>query len=301
MKGKNTKFTMTGTRKDLDDAYQYAIDELYFPVLKQEALIVKSGRLPNKEECVVDHARDMITEFPNVGEYIIPECPRWELPYLLYEFVFHNEDAESELNNNPLPSQGRYFEGDDWTEVDQVPDAPNYMIIDPAFGSSSSASKTAIIVFSVGQGKMTTIDAFVGRLGLTEKADMIVDFHNRHNPFQTLIEDNFRQMTTRYSQDHPLMRLRGLSMIDNFENKRARIEALKFPYRKREMQILASCPYKIEIKAEYLTYQRDDSDAMVRIKYNALDTLSMGYLRLKHFMGGASLRKLKIGTIGRRF
>lgn len=300
MKGRNTKFTMTGTRKDLMDAYQYAMDKLYFPVLKQVALQIVSGRLPNIDECEVDHERDMITKFPDVGKYIIQDCPRWELPYLLYEFLFHYEDAESELNNNPLPAMGRYFNGDDWIEVDKLPDAPNYMIVDPAFGQSNTSSKTAIIVVSVGAGKMTMIDAFIGRLGRTDKADMIVDFHQRHHPFQTLIEDNFRQITSRYDQNHALMKLRGLSMIDNFENKRDRIEALKFSFRKHEIQIYNNCPFKSEIKAEYLSYKQDDSDAVVKVRYNALDSLSMGYLRLKHFMATV-IQKMRIGSIGRRW
>ncbi len=301
MLGKNTKFTVTGTRKDIDDEYQFIIDKLYFPVLKQELLIVKEGRLPSRAEVIADHDKRRITYYPtDLGVYELTSCPRWTMDYAMYEFLFHTEIAEAELNNNPLPSQGRFFEGDDWVEVEEMPNGLNYILIDPAFGESKLSSKTAIIAICIGEKKSTIIDAFIGRLGLNEKADMIVDFHGRHRPVQTLMEDNVRQMTSRYAPDHQLMKLRGLRMIHSIGEKRGRIESIKFSFSKREQQILDSCPFKIEIKAEYLTYSKDDSDAVVRVKYNALDAISMGYIEFKHLLSGNS-NKSKIGTSGRRY
>lgn len=300
MKKRDTKITITGTRKDPDDWYQYVENEHYFNLVKWEALTLVSGRYPTIEECGIDHENEVITSYPNVGEYSFYNCPEWPLDKLLYEYLFHYDDFEAEMQNNPMPSQGRFFSGDDWVEVEKKQDGTNYMIVDPAKGESSSASKTAIIMMCVGNGKITIIDAYIGKLGIDDKADMIVDFHVRHRPSQTYIEDNFRQVTQQYSLDHPVLNLRGLSMIDNFDKKRHRIEAIKFPYRKREFQILTSCPFKGEIKGEYLTYSQQDSDAKVKTKYNALDAMSMGYLRLKHFLTRKAT-KITMGTHGNRF
>jgi len=301
MKKKNTKVTLTGTRKDIDDFYYYIETEHHFEVRKWEALTLVSGRYPTIDECEIDHENEIVVSYPDVGVYKTQGCPEWSLEALLYMYLFHYEDFEAEMQNNPLPDKGNFFSGADWIEVVEPPKTGgNYIIVDPAFGSSESASKTSIINLFISETDITITDAFVGRLGLDEKADMIVDFHSRHNPYQTLIEDNFRQITTRYAPDHPLMKLRGLSLIENFDNKRHRIEALGFPIKRHQIKILASCPYKNDIKAEWLSYRKDVSDAIIRVAYNVLDTLSMGYLRLNHLMSTSS-HKIKLRSIGRRF
>ena len=283
-----------------DDFYEYLEVEKKYPIFKLQALnLAENVSMPAEADCTLNHETRMVETYPDI-DYGILDCPDHPIQKLLYDYFDDPEGFEAEMQNKPIPSMGRAFDADDWIEVDEIPDGINYELVDPAFGQSTSSSKTAILMLCISPRNITIIDMFIGRLGLTDKADMVADFHRRHRPFQTLMEDNFRQITTRYEPDHPMMRLRGLSMVESFDNKRHRIEALKFPYRKKTIQILRSCAFKQNLKAEYLSYSKYDGDRIIRTKYNGLDALSMGYLKLKHFMR-SSVSKTKIGAFGRRF
>ncbi|MCH8905461.1 MAG: hypothetical protein IH840_00100 [Candidatus Heimdallarchaeota archaeon] len=301
MRKQGTKITITGTRKDPFDFYQFAGSIHHFPITKWLAMELVSGRYPTISECTVDHILEKVTDWPqDIGVYKVYKCPEWPLESLLYMYLFHYEDYEAELNNNPLPSKGRFFDGDDFIEFDDLTETGlNYMLVDPAFGLTNYASKTAIMMVNITQGHFDIIDAYIGRLGLDAKADMIVDFHARHRPAQTIIEDNFRQITTRYAPDHSLMKLRGLTLIEQFDPKRQRIEAMKFSFRKREIRIHKDCPFKAEINGEYLSYSQEDSEQIIKTRYNALDALAMGYLRFKHFLINVPY-KLRVGAYSNR-
>lgn len=290
--GRNTKKTATGTRKDPTDFYHHLEENHYWPKLVQEAFVINSGRLPNLNEISVNHEYAIVTDWPHaVGTYSILGCPEYPLERLLYEFIFHPDAAEAELNNNPLPRSGNYFNIDQWVE-DELPEkwhlSPKYIVVDPAFGGSSTSSKTAIIVLMIHQGRMWIIDMYVGRASLTQKQEYIVHYAKHYNPKQILIEDNFGQISTRYEQKSQLMQLRGLYLYEAANDKKERIGALDFPYLKHEIVVYINCAMKQELKTEFLKFSMEDSPTVIRQQYNALDALSSGYERLKHYLGGTS-------------
>lgn len=282
MAGLNTKLTGTGTRKDLQDFYGWLVDEFHFPLYLQEGLTVESGRMPTIDEIVVDHEREVVVDYPAVGVYRTLGCPNFPLERLLYEFIYHTEDAEAELNNNPLPSKGAYFDGANWIESELPQEYFNtYIVCDPAFGGTSTSSKTAILVLGIYKGKLWIVDAFIGRADFDEKEEIIIQFWTTYSPLQTWIEDNFNQMSRSFSKNSRLTNLQGLHLIQSTNDKKERIGAMNFPYKTNDIVIATSCPFKMDLKAEYLTFSLDDTPSVIRSRYNGLDALSIAYLKLR--------------------
>lgn len=301
MRGLKTKFTMTGTRKDIDDAYDYAMKKHHFPVFHLKSMEIVSGRIPNLDEVVVDHEREVLTEWEDVGVYKILNCPEFPIERLLYEFIFHYESAEAELNNNPLPLKGAYFDGDHWDEIeDPIEFYPKYIQVDPGFGTSDSASESAILVLGIHRYSILVVTSVIDRLDTPEKANEVIELHSTYDPLQTLVEDSFKQMSTRYDVDHRLLQLKGLRMFEQKKvEKNQRIAAMKSAFRRGEIKFLSTCNNLTKIKQEYLTF-----DIHKKGDWNALDALSTGYemlhpfMRKPHRMEG---QKVKIGSRGGRW
>lgn len=297
--GVDTKLSAVGTRKSIDDIYGWFVKEYRFPLVLHEALIVESGRLPTIDEIQVDHERELILEWEPVGVYRSLDCPNFPMGRLLYEFIFHPVDASAELNNNPLPYTGAYFDGDEWIEEDldemtevmrgssQNPGLPfnTYIFVDPAFGGSRTSSKTGILVFAIIQKRLWIIDAYLGQPDFDQKEELIIDFWTTYAPLQTWIEDNFNQMSRSFSQSSRLTRLPGLHLLQSTTDKKERIASLKFPYSKKEIVVSSTIPFKLELKSEYLSFAMDDTPLITRTRYNLLDTLSMAYLKLRPHIG----------------
>lgn len=287
IRGLDTKETGTATRKDVDDLYGWLEEDFHWNVKLMPAFEVVSGRLPTVDEIEVDHQRRIVLDYPrDVGVYKTLDCPNFPIERLLYDFIFHPEDAEAELNNNPLPSSGAYFDADHWISEQLTKESYNtYIMVDPAFGSSSGSSKTAILVLAIISGELWVIDGMIERLDLDAKEEHIIDYYTEYAPLKIWVEDNFNQMSRSFSKKSRLEHLPGLSLLQTSTDKRERIEALKFPFRKNDIVVSSSCPVSSALRAEYLGYSSEDSTAVVKRKYNGLDALSMAYLKLRNFMG----------------
>jgi len=296
MKKRGTKITITATRKDIEDFYWYIETAHHFRVLLLTAMELVSGRYPKIDEVVADHDEEILTEYADVGEYKILGCPEWPLPALLYMYIYHYEDYMAEMENQPLSGRGKHFDADDWKEIEPLDETKNenifnkYIVADPGFGSSDGASDTAIMVIGIRKGMFIIVDSEVGKFDLDEKAEKIIELHIKWDPLWTRAEDNFRQITTRYSPNSPLMRLRGFSVFEQFKDKNERIAAFKSPYRRGQIQIYNNCGHLNKIKAQYLTFRKD-----LKKGWDIYDALTSGYEMLSSFLGGSKV-KLKMGS-----
>lgn len=287
IRGNDTKLTLTATRKGIDDFYNFLEVEHHFDgrlLYKQEALVIESGRLPTVDEITYDPEREIVLDYPDVGVYRTLGCPNYPLERLLFEFIFHTADANAELNNNPLPLEGSYFNISDFSLIRPHDyEYDKYIMVDPAFGQSGS--KTAILVLMVKGSKLIVVDAYVGFASVDDKINLILDFYSRHNPARVYVENNFNQFTRELSSHNPLTNLRGLYPFNSVDSsKKQRIAHLEFPFKKHEIEFYETCPFLNDIKAEYLTFSLSDGNSTIREKYNALDALAMGYKKLKHFL-----------------
>lgn len=293
IKGRGTKSTANGTSKDLGDFYHKMEHEAYYPVYTIPTLEVISGRLPTIEECNVDHDLEEVLDYPeDVGIYRISECPNYPIERVLYEFVFHTEDAHAELNNDPLPMEGFEFNKADWLEIDPI-DEPFYkfQFVDPSFGTTGS--KTAILVFGVYFNKLILIDAFVGYLGSTAFINKILEFQSKHGVRETWIEDNFNQFSRGLSVYNPLSTMEGLRIFITppGKSKRVRISLLGGVFGSHIIEIYKTIPFKLNIEQEYLTFKSQLSDSEIKKKFNALDTIAMAYENLAPLLGTSKYPK----------
>lgn len=284
MRKKDTKITLTGTRKDVGDFYEFVEETMHFPVLKEEAITVESGRFPSIDEVVADHERDILVEWDDVGVYRTLNCPDWPLERLLYEYVFHYKTFEAEMQNNPLPSQGLYFPSHSFKVIEPFSAEVNYyIVIDPGFSKSRKSSGSAIIVVCTYMGKMAVVDALIDKLSSGELDNHVIDLHHQWEPRQTIVEDNYAQISKNQDTDFKLMKLRGLKLITNYTDKYERIAGLDRPFARNQIVWYETCSFLDKFEQQILTFDPYEPGNDKK-PFNALDVLMMAWDHLMPFV-----------------
>ena len=148
-KGASTRITGTGTRKTINDFYAYLLEVLRYKPLVREATTLIEGTYPSIAEVYVDPetGEDRV----KIGDATIETlgCPAWPLEKLLLFRILSPLRYEAEMQNNPLPATGTYFDPSDMMFYDRLPEAHQFRVsisCDPSFGRKAGSDYTAIIV-----------------------------------------------------------------------------------------------------------------------------------------------------------
>lgn len=250
-----TKMTATGTRYGLLDMYHYLIHTHDFNVLHYRALLSDKRML---------------------------RCPNYTLKDLLKSKKINSATFETEMQNNPVPSTGIYFNEAEWKTTRIKPlrehGAQFYMAIDTARGVTDAADNTSIMIVAMHEGRATVIDGVVGRLDDEQKTFYIHKFYWMYSPAFTLIDNAFAQVDMRrFAYIIGLIPFRDTT--DNA--KILRINAMQPYFAEKLIYVLEDMPAYIEdmpslyeyLHNEYLSYNQKKSTAYR--KDDALDTLSM--------------------------
>jgi predicted phage terminase large subunit-like protein len=284
-----TRLTGTGTRKAVDDVYSYIIQQ-NFEVLREKAIEKISGRYPTEADCTFDITTDkhgfttkQITDIDlSVGVFEYLECPNWSPKYLHSKRVLKLQAFESQMQNNPLPESGLYFDRDDWIEVDPYPlkHLNNYFItVDSGYGQSKKADNTAILVLGIFNSECFIVDGFIGRIAFDVILDKIEKFQQLYEPMQTFVQTFFAEIWIKQRGA-----ARGINMtnVEDKRNKIMRIDALKPWYNQHTIKVYKTLPCKQLLFQEYIQYNRRDSTADRHD--DGLDALATGLDKLTHYL-----------------
>jgi hypothetical protein len=293
---KKSRITATGTRKSLEDFYNFLITKQRFEVLHKQSIKVVSGRLPEPKDCEFDDAMRLIS-IPHKGEYQTLDCPNWELDELLDELINNPVGFASQMQNEPIPRSGLFFTASEWIENSQpmIDFTGNQTFVDPAWGKSAAASESCILVCTVSQGKMVVLDASIGKYDPTILDDEAARLHKLFRGTQIHLEDNFLQITSRFTESSRIMNLRGVRTFEQTIDKIMRIDSLKAPFSTGRIEIHTSCSFKEKIRAQFLKYNRRAGS------WDILDCLATAYEFLSYYMRMRREQTIKIGARGNRF
>ncbi len=255
-----SKFTLTATRYGVTDFYNYLIKIQKIPVL---------------------HIRAMDDD--NV-EWLA--CPRFTKHYLT-EWKDKNPDSfETQMNNNPIPPQGLYFQLSDWKPITLIPSPVTvsgyYGFLDPAEGLSDSADNSAIRIVAIVDGKSLTVDGIVGKFKQDELLDWMEFFQKKYKMYEFHVEKLFGLGVT---LSHKLNHFNNIRYYTRTQPKakHMRIKALRGFYRRGLIRIVKTIEayegglkmgfYK-QSRLEYLSYEADKDSSASR-KDDCLDTEGM--------------------------
>lgn len=143
------RLTGTGTRKTQNDFYYYVMDELRYKSLVRQATTLISGEYPTIGDVYSDPETD--EDRVNIGDAVIETlgCEDWPLEALLLARILTPLKYEAEMQNNPLPSTGTYFDPADMMFYEILPEAHQFRVsihCDPSFGRKAGSDFTAILV-----------------------------------------------------------------------------------------------------------------------------------------------------------
>ncbi len=297
VRGENpTRITFTGTRKDMDDFYSYIMAKR-FKIQHKRSIEIVSGRLPNFDECEFDEY-GMPIKWPETGVFETLSCPNWTFADLLYAYYDDPIGFASQMQNDPVPRGGLFFAQEEWIEVDDplIDYTANHTFVDPAFGKTAASSDTAILVLTVHKGDLVLLDASVGKYDPPMLENETVRLSTRHGSISTHLENNYAQITSRFTEDRPIRNLRGVRTFEQKIDKIDRIDAFKAPLSTRRVKVHVSCNFKDKIKAQFLKYNRRKG------AWDILDCWTTGYLYLSRYMRRSTREgKLKVGAYGNRF
>lgn len=294
-----TRITATGTRKSLTDLYSYMLYKKNFRKMHKQALIIVDGRWPTYSDCkiltVIDEyglAEDVIEDVAITGTFTTLNCPNWPLRPLLYERIKELDTFEAEMNNNPLPSTGLYFEKDQWIVIDHPGEGhftDFYISVDPSYGATKSADNTAILILTIYGGKLVIVDGIMDKLDFDEIGLHLKKYTDEYKPLSTWLETDFAQIWLKQDANR-----RGLTInpVDRKGNKNKRIDAIKIHFVERRIQILKECPIINKLYVEYLQYNRTPSTATR--KDDGLDALQQALEKLSHYLVQTNIKSLKL-------
>ncbi len=256
----------TGTRKGISDWYSRIMKQNYY-VLHKKAVNLLSGDWPTIKDCKVEQIAGedgFFTEIIhdinlNRGEYEWLFCPNWSLKALMIRRIMNLTSFESQMQNNPLPESGLYFQKNEWLEIEpySLTHINDYFItVDPGYGQTKKADNTAILVCGIYNGKLYIVDGLIKKLKFDEIIQTISTYRDIYHPIQIYVETNFAQIWLQQDAGK-----RGLPLIGvkQKQNKIMRIDALKPYYSSGMIMMYRSCPARHTLYKEYLQYDRRDS------------------------------------------
>lgn len=282
--------TGTTTRKSKKDFANFLFEDGW-DEFRYAALTLTSGRWPEYRDIVwKDHVtrsgqtKRKIDYIKETGTYDMFN-PRWNLQRLLEIRIKKLSSFMSQYQNQPIsimsdflepfeiiePLERRYYEG---KEV---------MVIDPAFGKSASSSETAILLGFLHGGKDIYItEIIIDRLYASKITNKIFELYEKHRPKATMIEDDFKQITTRYGMYNNLRRLPGFKTFENrgFGDKHARVQMLEEPLAMHGIKVFNTCQDLNKLEDQVNGYSEDVD---INHGYDGLDCLASFYrLTKKH-------------------
>ena len=253
MLNKFSKFTLTLTRYGIGDLYEYLESTRKMPIVRYEALNVDTGEW---------------LEHPNFTKEMLEEMRRRDIT-----------SFETEMNNNPIPSTGVYFDRSDWKSVDILPydfynQAQYYITIDPARGMSQEADRTAILVHGLMHGKDYIVDGQIDRIDDEKILSFVISYIQKYKRINYVIGEKIM------AQNSWLMsKLENIPYFIPFTQtsvnaKYSRIDALKPLFKRGLIVIYAHVEFYDILYNEYLQYNSKPSTPTR--KDDGLDSLSMG-------------------------
>lgn len=287
-----TKISVTGTRKGVDDFYSHL--PLYnFEILHKRAIELIKGHYPSTEDLIkelYDDGSGLMRErilginIPTDSEYKTLNCPNHPLERLLIEKTLHGESFESQMQNNPLPSTGLYFKTEDFIVIEHTKYNANdyvdyYLFLDPAYGTSNKADNTALMVICVMPPKLVIVDGIIDHLTWSEMENWAKHYIDRYNPHIFYVEENFSQIWIKQAtqaQGWPVM------PIKQNKNKIMRIAATKVHWIEKRIEILRDAPLREKLYTEYVLF--DEKPSTSTKKDDGLDCVAMACEHLAQYV-----------------
>lgn len=284
----SARITMTSTRKGLTDFNNYLMDQNY-RVLHYKAIELVKGDYPNSNHFITEIVEDggvtrqIITGIEEIGEYKTLQCPHYSLQRLLISRTRDLEAFESQMQNNPLPSSGLYFDANKWVETDIELRLikSRFQACDPGYGETKQADNTAVIVIGIYNGKAIIIDGFMDKIDPFDDLPKILrDNVTKHNINQSYLETEFWQIMLKKQIQTSGLKISGVK--SDKKNKLMRIDSLKPYFTEGLIEIHKDCPIKDKLKIEYLQYNQRDSTA--NRKDDGLDALEMVIRKTSYYV-----------------
>lgn len=272
-----TRITGTVTRQGVKDFYQFLIDERGYKILHKEALW--------KDED---------------GNWQTLNCPNFPLEVLLEYKERDPIGFQEQMQNNPVPLEGIYFDADDLLEYNpedvDLSNADWYMAVDPADGMGSTADFWAGLVCAIKDGELYIHDGVIKRnLRHSKQMEIIHDFNDKYHLLTIWIEKVMTQVILHQRMDY-LNNVRPYTVTN--KSKMQRINAI--PLDKRIIHINRQSQPYIEMMIQVRSYdQKPSTDSK---KDDGLDSLSMIIYKVGRFLKGGNKvnwSKVKLRVSGR--
>lgn len=266
--GKETRITLTGTRKEVGDFYEYLIVNLNYPTYLKAAIELIDGNWPTIQDIKkLEGGRYEVDT--SKGTYKTLECPGWPVKHLLYKLLTTPVKFQAEMQNDPLPAGGKYFDPTAiqyWDGSLPARTSMLFMYCDPAFGKQKSADFVAIIVIAwdKGNNRFYVLEHFLRKNMNFD--DIVTNYKDIHAKYLRLgfffeylgTETNFWQAW--YQQQLLKMAIPVIG-VDNQQNKHERIQSLRPYFSVGMIYMCKENPYYSEAFNQYIHYDCTDSTA----------------------------------------
>lgn len=266
-----TKVTVTATRYSPNDFYQYLIEKYHFTTFHVKA---------RNED----------------GTYTT--CPNHNEDSLRQMEANDTASFETQMQNNPVPSGGDYFDAEEWhtynSDTHPVPAYDGVITVDPAGGASRASDNTAILVSIVNDNKLWIDQVIVGKFTVDKISDILVQLRAKYgNNFPIVAEKLFAIGNILFNRLRDLPNL--IPFRDTTRNaKYIRIDNMKQLFHDKQIIVNENAKDYAVLHAEYLRYNRKPSTTARHD--DALDALSMAVRHLIVYLTGK-----RIVTIGDSF
>lgn len=287
-----SRITATGTRKGTKDIYKFMIDTIKMNVLHRRAL-TNDVKIPEISEIELEEYED---ESGNVRYNVVGlKDDDYDQQFRdnllnssmsanrLLDFIFRNGTNvfSTQMQNLPVPSEGRTFNRDWWDSAlidsSALPDNKNcsyFQWTDPAYGESDQSDRFASLIVMVHNGIAYVVDGFVLE-GSEKRYDlaktMVRELHLKWMPDDHWIDANYAQ---RFHKENDVLSL-GVTPYRSNRNddKQLRIEALTVPFQQGIIKVSRSLSFLTTFLEEYLEFEYNLSKNN-KINDDCMDCLS---------------------------
>lgn len=280
--GGETRITATGTRRSRSDFYAY-LQGKNFETLHEHAIDLVKGEWATINDCTMQTQHDangfeyQIIRDVEIGksEYTTLGCPNWTVKALLIQRIKNLEKFESQMQNNPLPATGLYFDKKNWRWVDEQPVeyfGEYYVTMDVAYGSSKAADNTAILVGAIREGVLTVVDGIIDKLSPDQMLEWLKVYEKKYDPRIVWVEAVFWQVLLKNSLAKRIKNVTGYK-LNTRQSKVMRLDALNPHFIEGRIAIVRGKTFSEKLYIEYMQYDRKPSTATKHD--DGLDALAM--------------------------
>ena len=280
------RLTGTGTRKTLNDFYAFVLEELRYKSIVRQATTLISGEYPSIGEVYEDKdGNDAV----HMGDAVIETlgCEDWPLEELIMYRILAPLKYEAEMQNNPLPSTGTYFDPADMQFYESLPPAHQCRVsisADPSFGRKTGSDYTAIVVIAwhIPMDRFYVLEHFF-KLSMTyndiidQITQTFIKWSNLGFPIQSIsCESNLYQMWLIDGFKGIPIPIEG---IDNQQNKIERICTLNPIFRRNMLFFNENLPGFRQMLAQITQFDQTASTATK--KDDGLDAMQTAIQQLQ--------------------